>query len=47
MTCERTSQSCSYQGGFTYLKVPLISRQRMGDGEPIAMDLKISGFAAK
>lgn len=30
----------------TYLIVPFLYGKRMGDGEPIAMDLKIGGFAA-
>lgn len=31
---------------WTYLIVPFLDGKRMGDGEPIAMDLEISRFAA-
>ena len=27
------------------LQIPLLDRQRVSDGEPIAMDFKIGGFA--
>lgn len=35
-----------FDGQVPYLVVPLLDGQRMGDGKPVPVHLKVGGFAA-